>query len=185
MKKFNFTIFFPSVLFILSTNVCAQDQCSKPENVNMAKTVDLVVPNSPFTVGICYLPEVTKNGVLADHQDLIILMEKYKPIAKKQTTMSITVGRISELVLEKTTDRFISVSYNAGEFCNGIVIFDVQKKRVAAEQGCMSFSDQCHVTALQDRECKASIECKDGGAEGEPPKRKEIIRKRLDLCQGS
>jgi hypothetical protein len=172
------------IIFALcySLDTCADEVCSKPEKVNMTKTADLVVPNSPYALGICYLPEVAKKGVLADHQDLIVLKKYRMTIAKKQTTISISVGRIADLVLEKATDRFISVSYGAGEFCNGIVIFDVKKNRVAAEQGCLKFSDQCHVTELLDRECKATIECRDGGAEGEPPSRKAIIRKKFDLC---
>ena len=170
------------VCFHYSSNAYAGEICSEPEKVNMAKAADLAIPNSPYSVGICYLPEVKKNGVLADHHDLILLKENNRQIAKQQTTMSITVGRIADLVLEKTSNRFISVAYGAGEFCNGLVIFDVQRKKVAAKQGCLSYSDQCHVTQLMGRECKAIVECKDEGAEGEPPRRKKIIRKTLDLC---
>ena len=156
--------------------------CSNPETVNMLKTADIIVPNSPYSVGICYLPELYNKGVPTDHQDLILLKKNNKQIARHQTTMFITIGRISDLALERKSDRFISVSYAAGEFCNGIVIFDVRKNRVAAEQGCLSYADQCHVKALLDKECKALIECTDVGAEGDPPKQKEIITMTFELC---
>jgi len=182
MKRFRIHAQIAFIILFFTSGAYADEVCSQPEKVNMANVADLVVPNSPYSLGICYLPEVVKKDVLVDHQDLIELKIHNRIIARHRTRMSVTVGRIADLVLEKATDRFISVSYGAGEFCNGIVIFDVQRKKVAAQQGCLSLSDQCHVTELLDAECRATVECKDGGAEGEPPLRKDIIRKKFELC---
>lgn len=173
------------VLFYFSLNSFAKESCITTEQASMGVTAELYIPMSPYSVGICYLPEIVNDGVMADHRDLIVLKKNNKPVAKQQTKMHITVGRIADLKLEKTSERFVAVSYTAGEFCNGIVIFDVRTKKVAAEQGCISFSDQCRVIELLDHECSATIECADTGAEGEPPQRKNVINKKFKICKTS
>ena len=60
------------IVLFYSLDSYADEVCSKPERVNMKKMADLVVANSPYSVGICYLPEVVKKGMLADHQELIV-----------------------------------------------------------------------------------------------------------------
>lgn len=160
-------------------------ECIPAEQALMQAVDDLHVPNSAFSLGICYLAEPpAKDGIFAQyHRDLVVLKEGAHRVASHATEMPITVGRISDLVLEKNTDRFVAISYGAGEFCNGIVIFDTNKRIPAASLACVSDSDICHVTEIDDRACIALVECRDMGAEGEPPTRNEPVTKRLSLCE--
>ncbi|MBL7544174.1 MAG: hypothetical protein JNL11_10170 [Bdellovibrionaceae bacterium] len=168
----------------LSNIAWASSKCLSPKDVSMPKVADLQIPNTKYTVGICYLDEKVKNGINeSDHKDLIILKREGSYIASSETKISVTVGRISDLVFEKTTDRFVAVSYSAGEFCNGLAIFDTKLKKAAFNQGCASDSDECHVTEVNESKCYAKIECRDRGAEGNSPKRKVPIRKSVTLCK--
>lgn len=178
--KFEVALLFS--LIIGPLNVLARDVCLLPENANMPPTKAIEVPQTDYTVSFCYLQEVKNAGVFQDHKDLIVLKKKKLGIAKQSTKMSITSGRISDLKLEKFTDRFVAVSYTAGEYCNGVVIFDVKKKRSVANKHCVTETDRCRVTELTDGSCKAKIVCEDMGSAGEPPMRKEPSIFNVDLC---
>lgn len=154
----------------------ALGKCVPPAKVHMPKTADLQVPGTPYSVGICYLARSA-----GQHRDLIMLKKAGATLIESVTTSSITSGRVAELAFEKATERYVAVSYDAGEFCNGVVIFDVKETRVAAHQSCVTPVDRCHVTALDGSTRKATLLCKDEGAEGEPPQRKEPLQKVLEL----
>ena len=151
----------------------------------MPKSDDLQIPHSKFSVGICYKAEKIKNGIHDDSfKDLIVLKENKKIVLEVETKMPITVGRISGLTLENSSDKFISVSYDAGEFCNGIIVFNSRNKTKAFAHGCFNYSDVCHVQELNDSSCKLTIECKDQGSEGDSPKKKEPTIYSFNLCNG-
>lgn len=168
----------------LSTTAWAKSPCISPKEAQMPNSADLQIPKSNYSVGICYLTEKVKKGVSDGYyKDLIVLKKAGTSIADSETKMSITVGRISDLVFEKATDRFIAVTYGAGEFCNGVVIFDTRLKKAAMQKGCSNNSDMCAVIELNDSKCSAKIECRDGGAEGDPAQRKEPIIQTINLCK--
>jgi hypothetical protein len=172
-------------LSALATCSWAKETCLVSPAGNVPEAKDVPIPASPYTVGICYLPEKKlKTGAYDEYFHNIIELKKHdKRLARKEVPSHITVGRISDLKLEKSTKRFAALSYVAGEFCNGLIVFDLKAEKAAFQQGCVSDSDQCHVTELSDSTCKAKIECRDQGAEGEPPTRKTPIIKEPDLCK--
>ena len=180
----NFSLAIPFALLLFSFTSWAKDPCVSPQQVGGPVESDLMIPGTPYSVGVCYLPEKIKNGLYdAYYRDRLVLKQRGEPLASQETKMHITVGRISDLHFEKATEKFIAVSYSAGEYCNGIVIFDTKNKKVVLAHGCQSYSDICHITELSDSNCKVTIECKDQGAEGEPPTRKEPIKKTRTLCK--
>ncbi len=176
--------YFFMIVMGFTHSALAKSLCLSPKDANMPKVADLKIPSTSYSVGICYLAEKVKNGIFeGHHKDLIVLKKNGVAVAESETKISITVGRIDDLVLEKANDRFIAITYGAGEFCNGVVIFDAQTKKVAIQKGCLSDTDECHVVELNDARCTAKIECRDKGAEGMPPKRKEPIQAVVQLCQ--
>lgn len=181
----NFLAMETVLMFFLGlTRAFGMDKCLPPSQAGILSTQSVEVPKSSYSVEICYLPERTKGGVKeAYHRDLVVLKDGKKRLAQYKTKIPITVGRIGDLALERNSDRFFAVSYGAGEFCNGIVIFDKKKKRVSSGQGCFRPSDICRVTQLSEEECSAVIDCKDQGAEGAPPKRAPYSKK-INLCDG-
>jgi hypothetical protein len=113
---------------------------------------------------------------------LIQIQKKGALVVEKEVRASVTSGRTSNLALEKATDRFIAVSYDAGEFCNGVIVFDITHKKIAAELGCVTQSDVCHITELKDDKCQAKVTCNQVATE-DPPTRKEPLLKTLTLCR--
>ncbi len=167
---------------VLSRLGWADLDCISAKAANMPDSVELTVPNSAYSASICYRPESLGRD-RGEFKDLIVLNKNKVNFLKSTTKMSVTVGRIGNLKLEKSNKRFVAVSYDAGEFCNGIVIFDVRLKRVAANRSCLSATDICKVTELNDQNCSAKLECQDMGAEGLPPNRKEMINLSVSLCK--
>ena len=171
------------VVFHFTLNALAKEKCISPEQAQMPPNEAIPIAKTKYSIGICYLAEVVKKGLFeGEHKDLIFLKRDAVLVAEARTKMNITVGRISDLTLEKTTTRFISLSYGAGEFCNGLVIFDTKLKKVSFQNSCESPSDICHVMDLNEAKCLAKIECKDRGVEGAPPTRKTPIIKNIKLC---
>ncbi len=176
--------YFFLLFLVLPNPVWAKSPCVSPKEAQLSKSLDVSVPKTKYSVEICYLVEKVKNGAYEEYyKDLIVLKKDGAAIANCETKIPITVGRIGDLVFERASNRFIAVTYGAGEFCNGIVIFDTKLKKVAIQKGCLSASDECHVIDLNESNCKAKIECRDKGAEGEPPVRKEPISQTISLCK--
>lgn len=172
------------VTLCLPFNGWSDHHCIAPDTAGMPEVHDVLIPGSSFSITICYQPEPSPEDAAPSpyYRDLIVFKEGAKQVASQATQLSVTEGRISNLTLEKATNRFVSVSYDAGEFCNGIVFFDSKERRSAASLSCVSSSDICRVVRIDDLACTAQVECIDSGAEGEPPTRKEPLRRSLSLC---
>ncbi len=175
--------YFFLIFLFFSQPILADFSCLPPEKAHMPKVADIQIPNSVYTVDICYLPEKIKNEIHEDFQkDLIVLKKAGSVIAHSETKISLTVGRISDLIFEKKTDRFIALTYEAGEFCNGVVIFDTKLKKAAFQHGCVSESSECHVTSITDSKCSAKVKCFDKDSEKSPSKSKVPYNKIINLC---
>jgi hypothetical protein len=79
----------------------------------------------------------------------------------------VTVGRLSDLALEKSTPHHLALSYSNCEFGNAVLIFNLKKPAVAHHRPCSGAPVNCRVTDLQDS--VATVECREVEAEGLPP----------------
>ena len=143
----------------------------------MTEAPDVAIPGTSYHVSICYLPESR------DHysRDRIELRDGETVIAEV-TARPFFEGRASDLTLEHHEGRFAALSYQAGEFCNGIVIFDLQKKRAAKHTACVSDHYDCQVATLSERLCRAELVCRDNGGDALEPRLQPDIKKSLRLC---
>jgi hypothetical protein len=143
----------------------------------MTAAPDIAIPGTPYHVSICYLPEPR------DHyfRDKIELREGETVVAEVTARPSVD-GRASDLTLEAREGRFAVLSYQSGEFCNGLIIFDLQKRRAAQHVVCVSDHYDCQVATLNERLCRAELVCKDNGGDAPKKKLQPDIRKSLRLC---
>ena len=143
----------------------------------MTAAPDVAIPGTPYHVSICYLPESR------DHyfRDRIELRDGESVIASVTARPSVE-GRASDLTLAQHEGRFAVVSYQSGEFCNGLVIFDLQTKRAARQIACVSDHYDCQVATLSERLCRAELVCKDNGGDATDQKLQPDIKKSLRLC---
>ena len=121
------------IIFILFSSLLnAGDKCISWEQANMPKVTPIT--QGRYTVDFCYLEE---NSHQRYYRDFVVLKKDGKIVAKSETKLSITIGRISDLRLEKSTDRYLNVSFLASELCTGLVIFDLKKEKVVSSRGCL------------------------------------------------
>lgn len=139
----------------------------------------LKVEGTPFSVSIRQLPE-TKKGEFPSE---IRLMKNSKVLSKFLHRADPTGGYASNLSLNFQTSRFVAVSFDAGEFCNALVLFDLQKQKVAGHLGCVSNSHRCRVKEIDStKRCTATIDCRDESSD-EGAATKAPITKKLLLCE--
>lgn len=182
MKKLMIALCF---VLPLTTEARAKEKCLPAEKVSMQEAADLKIPQTDFSVGICYRPEKKrKDGTLDDnYQDSIILKSRQKVLTEAFVPMPVTVGRLSNLVFEMASSRYVAVSYDAGEACNGLVVFDTRLNKTALQQGCVSPTETCHVVELNKKACEAKLECKDEGAEDAELGEKKPVVRTVRLCR--
>jgi len=143
----------------------------------MSEAPDVLIPGTPYHAAICYLPESR------DHyfRDKIELRDGATVIAEVTARPSLA-GRARDLTLERHEGRFVALSYQSGEFCNGLVIFDMERKRAAQHIACVFDHYDCQVATLSEALCRAELVCKDNGGDAPELKRQPEIRKGLRLC---
>lgn len=173
-------------LLLFSQFTWAKEKCLTPEQADMSAAPDLRIPETDYSVSFCYRSAKAKKNTAPDefYHDLIILKNARRILVEGPTEMAKSIGRISNLVLEMQTKRFIAVTYDAGEACNGLMIFDIKYNRVAFRQGCLNPTDTCHVVQLNKTGCEAKIACKDESAEDASLEPQTPVTKTFQICGG-
>lgn len=143
------------------------EPCLTPDQAHMPAQT-LTLPRTPYTVDVCYEPEQTVNGLLQDSRDRIRLKKNGRVVAQQIVTTPVTVGRLSDLTLEKATDHYLALSYANCEFGNALVIFNLKTPAVAHHRPNPGAPVECRVADLQGS--VATLECREVEAEGLPPK---------------
>lgn len=162
-----------------------KEKCISPEKAGMQNASDLQIPETDLSVGICYREEKTRKDGTADEyfRDSIILKQRKKNLVETVVPMPITVGRLSNLVFEMASSRYLAVSYDADATCNGLVVFNTITNRIAFQQGCFSPAETCHVVALNKTACEAKLSCKDEGAEDAELGEKKPVVRTIRICK--
>ena len=138
----------------------------------------ILIKGTPYSIEVCQLPEDSKHNFPSE----IRLLNRGTPLGKYLSKSGPTGGYISEVKLEGRSQRFLALSYDAGEFCNALVFFNTSDGKVVNSLDCISDRHMCHVVSLdRGRQCETSIRCEDQGIEGDPPSQPPIL-KTLFLC---
>ncbi|MBL0349687.1 MAG: hypothetical protein IPP68_04855 [Elusimicrobia bacterium] len=175
------TIFFLAALEIYapaSLFAGPKDNCLPPREAQRPAQA-LSVPGTPYTVDVCYEPEQTVGGLLQDSRDRVRLKKNGRVVAQQIVTTPVTVGRLSDLALEKATPHYLALSYSNCEFGNALVIFNLKIPAVAHHRPCTGAPVDCRVADLQDS--VATVECREIEAEGLPPKNPSPITTKVVL----
>ena len=162
------------ISFLALFGICAsgllhaetKDPCLSPREAHMPAQ-SLTLPGTPYTVDVCYEPEQTVGGLLQDSRDRVRLKKNGRVVAQQIVTTPVTVGRLADLALEKSTPHYLALSYSNCEFGNALLIFNLKKPAVAHHRPCTGAPVDCRVTDLQDS--VATVECREVEAEGLPP----------------
>jgi hypothetical protein len=161
--------------FLALIGICAsallhaetKDPCLSPREAHMPAQ-SLSLAGTPYTVDVCYEPEQTVGGLLQDSRDRVRLKKNGRVVAQQIVTTPVTVGRLADLALEKSTPHYLALSYSNCEFGNALLVFNLKKPAVAHHRPCTGAPVNCRVTDLQDS--VATVECREVEAEGLPPK---------------
>ncbi|HNI57823.1 MAG TPA: hypothetical protein PKZ00_09575, partial [Elusimicrobiota bacterium] len=88
----------------------AKDPCLSPREAHMPAQ-SLSLAGTPYTVDVCYEPEQTVGGLLQDSRDRVRLKKNGRVVAQQIVTTPVTVGRLADLALEKSTPHYLALAY--------------------------------------------------------------------------
>jgi hypothetical protein len=136
------------------------------------------IEGTSYHVEICQLPEDSKHR----YPSRIEIRNDSTLLADYIHLAGPTGGYVSEVAIQAKNDRFVAISFDAGEFCNGLVFFDLRERKIAGRLICASDLALCHVNKLGfGKRCETDIRCQNQVGDGEPSAKPPFSRT-LFLC---